>query len=124
PIPQQRCAADGERCSDRQLRGGQLRSKLWLLPDLGFAPASRTIELEHQLPLARPQLVHAVFVTVEREEAPIGLESEGGGGIQHHVGGQSGKRSQSAGTGFVYHRCPMKQASILVTGGAGYIGSH
>src|SRR4029077_12213442 len=124
PIPQQRCAADDKRWGDRQLRGGELGGELVLLADLRIAPAPRTVELEHQLPFAHAELIHAIFVAVEREQPPIGLESEGGGGIQHHLGRQPGKRSQLTGTGFVYHRCPMKPASILVTGGAGYIGSH
>src|SRR5246127_2940427 len=95
-----------------------------LLGNLRIAPASRAVELEHQLPLARAELIHAVFVAIEREQPPVGLESEGRSGIQHDLRRQPRKRSQIAGAGFVYHRCPMKQPSILVTGGAGYIGSH
>src|SRR5262249_49927915 len=68
--------------------------------------------------------IDAILVTVQREQSPIGVESERCRAIQDDLRRQAGKRSQLGGMPFVYHRCPMKQPSILVTGGAGYIGSH
>src|SRR5262249_26944996 len=84
----------------------------------------RAVELQDQLPLAGSELIDAILVTVQREQSPIGVESERSGAVQHDLRCQTGKRSQLGGMPFVYHRCPMKQPSILVTGGAGYIGSH
>ena len=63
-----------------------------LLGDLGIAPAGRAVELQHQLPVVRPELVDAVLVAVEREQPPVGLEADGRGGIQHHLGRQARKR--------------------------------
>src|SRR5215467_10190685 len=95
-----------------------------LLDDLRIAPARRAIELQDQLPLAGSELIDAILVTVQREQSPIRVEPESCSAVQDDLRRQPGKRSQIAGAPFVYHRCPMKQPSILVTGGAGYIGSH
>ena len=95
-----------------------------LLEDLRIRPAPGAVELQHQLPLADPHLVHAVFVGVQREQAPVRIQIEGGTGIQHHLRCQTCERLPVGGGAFVYHRGTMKNGSILVTGGAGYIGSH
>src|SRR2546430_16310947 len=44
---------------------------------LPICPALRPVELEHQLGIARAQLVDAVLVTVESEQTPVGRKAEG-----------------------------------------------
>src|SRR5256884_3496 len=116
--------ADRERRRHGELGGRELGGELMLLDDLRIRPAARPIELEHQLPLAGAELVDAVLVAVEGEQPPVRREPERGGGIEHHLGCQPGERLQVAAAGFVYHRSLMKHGAILITGGAGYIGSH
>src|ERR1700732_4273293 len=95
-----------------------------LLGDLRIAPALRPVELQHQLTVTGAELVDAVLVAVEGEQTPLGGEAKGGVGIEPPLGLQPRERLQVAAAGFVYHCCPMEHGSILVTGGAGYIGSH
>src|SRR6202011_3348245 len=123
-VPEQGLPGDREWGRHRQLCARERGREAMLLADLRIAPARRAVELEHQLTLARADLVDTVFVAVEREQPPIGLEPEGRSGVQHHLGSQFRERLQVAAAGFVYHPCPMKHGTILVTGGAGYIGSH
>src|SRR5215831_13307562 len=95
-----------------------------LLGNLRVTPASRAIELEHSQLRTRPELVNPVFVAVEGKKSPVRLEAYRRRRVQHDRGRKPGERLPVLATAFVYHRCPMKHGSILVTGGAGYIGSH
>src|SRR5215475_361535 len=94
-----------------------------LLDDLRIAPARRAVELQDQLLLAGSELIDAILVTVQREQPPIGVESERRGALQHDLRRQAGRRSQLCGMPSVSHPCPTKKPSIVVTGGAGYTGS-
>jgi hypothetical protein len=83
--PKQRATLDLKRSGDRQLGRGHLGGERMLLADLLIAPAPRTVELEDQQTLVRAELIHAVFVAVEREQPPVTLEANRGSGIQNHI---------------------------------------
>ncbi len=132
---EQRAPADVQRRSDRHFGGGQLRGESMLFGDLRVAPARRTIEFEDQRAFAAPHLIHPVLITVEREKPAISLESERGSRVEHHVGRQPCEWHHGVDMVFVYHsqpktlnkngnECMTQKGTILVTGGAGYIGSH
>src|SRR6185437_11646992 len=138
-VPEERAPVDRDRRGDGELGGSELRRELVLLGDLLVAPAARPVELEDEQAGRRLELVHPILVAVEREQPPDPLEAHGLGRIEHGLRGEPGERRRvrhGSAACFVYHgefgpRAPdtgasllMANGSLLITGGAGYIGSH
>ena len=71
---------------------GKLGGEGVLLEDLRIRPAPGAVELQHQLLLPDPHLVHAVFVGVQGKQAPVRAQIERGTGIQHHLRCQTCER--------------------------------
>ncbi len=135
PVFKKSAALEAHGRRHRQLRGRHLLRKNVLLVDLGVAPAGRPIELQHQHPVGAAELVHAVFVAVEGKQPPIDVQADGSCGVEHDFRAEARERLHIRGAAFVYHPAftiassspqgfPMNRGTILVTGGAGYIGSH
>lgn len=131
-VPEQRLSLDLQGSGDGQLSRSQFGGEEVLFENLCVGPAARTIKLENA---GVAQLIYPVLVAVQRKEAPFALESQPGGGVQHRIRAQACERSLIRGSAFLYdsrlaffsrHRIPvhMSRGAILVTGGAGYIGSH
>src|SRR5919198_5808652 len=66
---------------------GELARERVLLVDLRLGPASRAIELRHDDALIfEPDLVDAVLVAVETEQAPVGAQAAGADAVEHPLG--------------------------------------
>src|SRR5882762_11545731 len=73
-------------CDDGNLALGELVREGVLLVDLGVAPAAGTVELgDHHRAVLEPDLVHAILVAVETEQAPIRTQARGGDPVEHPV---------------------------------------
>ena len=84
----QRLARVLDRRHDRNLLRRELERELVLLLDRGVRPATRPIELRHDEPLGHTDLVHAVLVAREPEDAARALVAEGLGRADDDVGRQ------------------------------------
>ena len=89
-VPVQRGIREALWCGDGQVGGGELLRECMFLEQLRIAPASGTIELQHQCAVrGRTDLVDPVFIGVEGEQPTIALDPEALGGRQHLIGGES-----------------------------------
>jgi hypothetical protein len=71
---------------------GQLLHERVLFEDGGVAPAAGPVELDDDgLAFFAADAVHAVFVTVQREQAAVAAQADAVDGIQHHCRIESGK---------------------------------
>jgi UDP-glucose 4-epimerase len=161
-MEQQSLAIEAQRRDHRQLGSRQFERKRMFLEDLCVAPAARPVELEHQRAVVRrAELVDAVLIAVQREQATVAFHAERFRRRQDGVRRQSREgllflpahscaliparscaaghtqcRARHAGGGpvgydlgprnrhFPHPGHPMAHSTVLVTGGAGYIGSH
>ena len=89
-VPVQRGIREALWCGNGQVGGGELLGEGVLFEQLRIAPASGTIELQHQCAVrGRTDLVDPVFIGVEGEQPAIALDPEALGGRQHFIGGES-----------------------------------
>ncbi len=85
----QRAAPVGQRRDHRDLALGQLGDERVLLEDRGVAPALRAVELGDDRGLVvAPDLVDAVLVAAERQQAAVAAHAHGVEGVEHDVGRQ------------------------------------
>src|SRR5262245_40159512 len=83
----QRLPGEYERRDDRNLALGELERERVLLVDLSVGPARRAVELgDHDGPVFEIDLVHAVFVAVQREEAPVAAHAGRLERVEHGIG--------------------------------------
>ena len=67
----------------------QFGDKGVFLEDGGVAPAIGPVEFDdHGTALFPPDLVHAVFVAVERQQAAVAMQSDAVEGVQHAIGAE------------------------------------
>ena len=86
-----RRAPAGERRDDRYLPLRQFPGKSVFLQDLRVGPALRAIKLDDQWrPLFHPDLVHAIFVTVQPEQATVGRKTNACERVEGAVGREIG----------------------------------
>src|SRR5207244_7391451 len=65
---------------------GELVREGVLFIDLRVAPAARPIELRHHhRAVFQPDLVDAVLVAIEAQQAPVGAQAGRGDAIEHHI---------------------------------------
>ena len=89
-MPVQRGIRETLRRCDGKIGGGEFLREGMFLEQLRIAPASGTIELQHQCTVrGRTDLVDPVFIGVEGEQPTIALDPEALGGRQHLIGGES-----------------------------------
>ena len=114
-VRQQRPAIEFEWHRHRKITRGQFAGKSVFLENLLVRPAPRPVEFcDERRSLRSANPVYTVLVTVEGEEPAVDVDTARAHRIEHEIGRQVCKRSR----GSMGHR------GILVTGGAGYIGSH
>ncbi len=86
-------ALEGEWLDRGNLFPGKLAHEAVLLEDLRVGPAPRAIELGHaRRSVGEGNLVDAVFVAVEREQATVAFEPDAVECVEHDVRRQAGKR--------------------------------
>ncbi len=89
----ERLARDDGRRNGRDLVLGQGQGEGVLFQDGGIAPAPRSVELgDDGRGVIDADLIDAVLVAVQCEQAPIGQESDALHRIQHEIRGEVGIR--------------------------------